>query len=452
MASAKRNRQRTRRLVNEGAVTATEVRTDLIDLAEAIRSDGTLPVMLINPGWGSSGYYSPDVLEAAGIDRVFPRGTQMYIDHPSATERMDRPERSVRDLVAVLETDGIWQANGAKGPGIYAQAKVFEGWRPFIAEVGPHIGLSIRAAAEIGSGEAEGRKGRIVERLIEAVSVDFVTKAGRGGQVLEAIESHQPAAVTEAANYLGWFESRIHLDFTTRADDMYGQGVITKDERIALSTGIGAALDAFSQTVEDLAPELLTRDLWATPDSTATTTESQEDQMDTKQITEAVAEAVKVAVPAAVAEALAKANEPKAAEQADEAAKKLTDAEERAARAEGALLVEGARRHVAGNDKVKALPAVARDRLVTQVANEAKAGTDGKLDSAALDEATTAAVDAEVKYLAEATGSPVRGAGGADLGARDDKATETAEAALVGTFERLGMSEGAAKVAAGGRA
>ena len=97
MASPKRNRQRAHRIVEEGAATVTEVRSDLIDLGEAaVRSDGTAAIKLITPGWGSSGYYSPAVLEAAGTDRVFPRGTQMFLDHPGSTERPDRPERSVR--------------------------------------------------------------------------------------------------------------------------------------------------------------------------------------------------------------------------------------------------------------------------------------------------------------------------------------------------------------------
>ena len=47
------------------------------------------------------------------------------------------------------------------------------------------IGVSIRASGEVK--EADGE--RIVTKLTEARSVDFVTKAGRGGRVIEVLES-----------------------------------------------------------------------------------------------------------------------------------------------------------------------------------------------------------------------------------------------------------------------
>lgn len=42
-----------------------------------------------------------------------------------------------------------------------------------------------------------------------------------------------------------WLESRLHLNFTQICDDLFGDGLITRDERIALSGLIGDALDAF---------------------------------------------------------------------------------------------------------------------------------------------------------------------------------------------------------------
>ena len=55
-------------------------------------------VTLITPGWGSSGYYSAEALQQAVADRVWPRQTQMYIDHPTAEEQHTRPERSLQTL------------------------------------------------------------------------------------------------------------------------------------------------------------------------------------------------------------------------------------------------------------------------------------------------------------------------------------------------------------------
>jgi HK97 family phage prohead protease len=52
-----------------------------------------------------------------------------------------------------------------------------------------------------------------------------------------------------------WIESRIHLDFTTIADDLFGDGYLTREERMALSNAIGNALNAFNQRMlgDDLA-------------------------------------------------------------------------------------------------------------------------------------------------------------------------------------------------------
>lgn len=48
-----------------------------------------------------------------------------------------------------------------------------------------------------------------------------------------------------------WLESRIHLTFTQIADDLFGDGIVTRQERIALSGLIGDALDVFHQGMQD---------------------------------------------------------------------------------------------------------------------------------------------------------------------------------------------------------
>ena len=57
----------------------------------------------------------------------------------------------------------------------------------------------------------------------------------------------------KAANLYDWIISRIHMDFTCMADELYGNGYLTQDERKALSGAIGAALDAFNAASESLA-------------------------------------------------------------------------------------------------------------------------------------------------------------------------------------------------------
>lgn len=51
---------------------------------------------------------------------------------------------------------------------------------------------------------------------------------------------------TKAANLYDWIISRIHMDFTCMADQIYGDGILTQEERKTLSGAIGAALDAFN--------------------------------------------------------------------------------------------------------------------------------------------------------------------------------------------------------------
>ncbi|MGE4535418.1 hypothetical protein, partial [Halomonas sp.] len=80
-----------------------EIIGDLVPLVEkAVRRDGTVPIKIIQPGWGSSGHYSKAVLQRDG-PKVFTKGLHMYIDHPTPTEEAERPERSVNGLGGVLD-------------------------------------------------------------------------------------------------------------------------------------------------------------------------------------------------------------------------------------------------------------------------------------------------------------------------------------------------------------
>jgi hypothetical protein len=338
--------------------------TEAGQLAEAkAASDGTIPVQIITPGWGSSGHYSATVLEAAAKAKVWPAGSHLYWDHPSVSESEDRPERSVKDLGAVLAEDAHWD-----GTALVARATPVGFAKEVLAdaEFRKAIGVSVRAMADVEVGEADGRTGWIVKELVPDTfnSVDFVTHAGRGGRIREVLESARHArlseatandtrealnaalkdeygadktwiwvrdfdeatvwfevetedstgvfaqaysldddgaaaltgdrtevrvktqyvpvgestrpdltreaaitAVREARNVGQWMESRIHLGFTQVADEMFGNGKLTREERIALSSGIGDALAAFTTSVEKAAPQLYQRDLWTDPDA-----------------------------------------------------------------------------------------------------------------------------------------------------------------------------------------
>lgn len=164
--------------------------------AAADAESGVLEVEFITAGWGSSGYYSREVLEAAAP--LFEVGTHVYFDHPSATEAHDRPERSVRDLAAVITEAGTWDA---KAGGVRGKVKPLAPYRELLTDeaFAMNVGMSIRGSAtDIVLGEAEGRRGPIIEGLEDIQSVDFVTRAGRGGRVLAVLESARQAELHEA--------------------------------------------------------------------------------------------------------------------------------------------------------------------------------------------------------------------------------------------------------------
>lgn len=147
---------------------------------------------LIRPGWGNpkdAHYYPREMLERDA--HVF-EGVKMYAtDHRPA-------EKSVRTEVAVIEKVVGFTDDGAP----IGRAAIFD---PDFAEAtrnraaAGHLGTlecSILATGRARRGEVDGRKGKIVEGIESAESVDLVTRAGAGGQALNIAE----AAATDAEN------------------------------------------------------------------------------------------------------------------------------------------------------------------------------------------------------------------------------------------------------------
>lgn len=260
-------------LLQESATSTTLAETRPALVAEAAGEGGRFRVQLIDSGWGSSGFYSPEVLAEAARQRVFAEGTQMFADHPRGDgSGLDaHGNRSVQDLWAVLASDAsVDESTGA----LVAEAQVFAPYRGLVADMASSIGLSIRATGTYEVGEAEGRSGHLITSLDEGLSVDFVVAAGRGGRILELVESARGEALTEsvaraqlleARNVGQWIESRLHLSLTQIADDMFGEGRLTREERIALSSAVGDGLQAFTASLEASSPQLYQRDLWADP-------------------------------------------------------------------------------------------------------------------------------------------------------------------------------------------
>lgn len=166
-----------------------ELTGDLVPLKEgAVGQDGSAYLKLIAPGWGSSGYYSKEMLARDGA-KAFPKGTKNFWDHATDAEEAQRPEGSLRNLASVLTEDAHYEAAGPAGAGLYARAEVMPEFRQPVDSLAKHIGMSIRATGKAKEGEAEGRKGALIQELSRGLSVDYVTTPGAGGQILQLFEA-----------------------------------------------------------------------------------------------------------------------------------------------------------------------------------------------------------------------------------------------------------------------
>ena len=139
---------------------------------------GRYRIRIIAPGRGSTGMYTaPNLAESAPL---FVPGTHMFFDHQTMTEDWERPERSVRDLAGVFESGAEIMPDGA----LEADIKVYPSVNGIIRERWADIGVSING----WSVEEIGPDG-VVPVLAGIQSVDFVTRAGAKGAILEVLES-----------------------------------------------------------------------------------------------------------------------------------------------------------------------------------------------------------------------------------------------------------------------
>ena len=149
--------------------------------------------------WGSSGYYSREVLERDG-PAAWPAGTRVFFDHPTLTEDAERPVRSVKDLAGKIVSTPVYE-----GDGLYADVEFYAHTAHVVEAMAADVGLSIRASAEVEAGEADGRQGWIITSLSDGVSVDVVTAAGAGGMLVHLLESVRAVAeaLPEGMSYAG---------------------------------------------------------------------------------------------------------------------------------------------------------------------------------------------------------------------------------------------------------
>jgi len=177
-------------------VKETEVRTlvaEFMPLTEAsITTKGKGQVVVIKPGFNTSKtrYYPKEML---GRDHKIFENAKMYADHPSESEERERPERSIKDWVAVLSNVRVREQDGS----IIGDYTVVEPWMEAkLAKLRDNgqldkIGVSINAVGSASRQKVEGVETNFIEKLVAARSVDFVTEPGAGGAV-EIFESNNP--------------------------------------------------------------------------------------------------------------------------------------------------------------------------------------------------------------------------------------------------------------------
>lgn len=184
---------------------ARTIMTEYTPLTEAQAvTKGRATVTIIQPGMNASGerYYPAATL--ARDYHVF-EGAKMFADHPTADQDRARPERSVRDWVGTLQNVRI----GGDGA-IIGEAVIVEPWMrdklALMREQGllGQMGISICGVGLASPAEVDGVQTRLVERIVRARSVDFVTEPGAGGGVM-IYESASPA---DDVDLISWADLR----------------------------------------------------------------------------------------------------------------------------------------------------------------------------------------------------------------------------------------------------
>jgi len=384
---------------------------------ESTPRSGRREAVLIEAGWGSSGYYPEEVLGEFG-PTAWPIDTHMHLDHPSLREDIDRPEGSVKDLIGVVAT-----TPRMAGIQLVSEAKVFKHWQPVVDELAPHIGISVIAPGVFEHGDAGGKHGPIVKEIhhSEINRVDLVTVAGAGGKLGTLIESAQAAA--DGATY----------------DDI--EEMLKEADDNKLSVLISRATDLRESRKSEPSGN--------SPDS------KKEKTMENEELQRKLSEA----------ESTIRQKD----EELKESGTKLQEAESardeeksRADRAEDALLISGARtiaREAVVN--IEGLPERAIDRIVESATRgELPKDESGKLIKEKVKESALQKAREELEYLA---GEKIEGdlqmreSGNGSSSSTTTTTTtsngggEADEAKLVEAFQSAGMSEDAAKIAAKGR-
>jgi len=157
----------------------------LLEEAEAVANPLTMQVEIIQPGWGNkkdNHYYPAEMLKRDA--QVFV-GSKMYETDHKANETNNRTWVStVTDILGFSDKGAPIAEVLVHSPDFAQRARNLKA-----GDILDKLECSIRASGRTKPYEKNGRKGRMVEAITNAKSVDWVTRAGAGGRAVNIMES-----------------------------------------------------------------------------------------------------------------------------------------------------------------------------------------------------------------------------------------------------------------------
>jgi hypothetical protein len=160
---------------------------------------GEFPIKIIQPGMSKNNrFYPAEVLKR---DFNIFEGAKMFADHQTDAQSKAQPEGSVHNWVATLK--GVYaESDGTLRGKAVVIDPAFKAKLATLAEKNllTEMGISIRAVGAGSKRTIDDVQATYVESLVACRSVDFVTFAGAGGQVLteSATSEFDVDLVTEA--------------------------------------------------------------------------------------------------------------------------------------------------------------------------------------------------------------------------------------------------------------
>jgi len=199
----------------------TQVIVEHLALNETVLDAGqrTARQALIRVGRSANGrIYRPEVLQKAAP--LF-EGVKTYANHPSASERRERPERSTRDVTGWL-SDVEWREDALYATRHFTRTQAGQDAWALVEDVVTGrapvtlIGASINA---IGRATRNDDGDWLVESIDAVYSVDDVTTPAAGGGFLplgEGAGDDLTAALLQHLDYHEWYEAGKERAFTIR--------------------------------------------------------------------------------------------------------------------------------------------------------------------------------------------------------------------------------------------